>query len=389
MEKCKVSVIIPVYNTAEFLPETLESVSGQTLKEIEIIFVDDGSKDGSQDLIREYMKKDSRIQLIEQKNSYAGIARNNGLKKATGEYVVFWDSDDRFALDALEKMYEQSVKKGADICICGANRFNNETGKVSSMASYLRTDFIPEGKEVFDKFDVKTRIFNMATNVPWNKMYLRSFVEDNHLEYQGIRQANDTYFTLMALFLAEKITYVNEELISYRINNSSSLSGKASDTVFCAYDSYVYTWENLKEHKDFQYVKLSFQNRVVSGLLHALDIQSSFESFELLYNKIKFEGLEVFQITDIKKEDYHNELWIDSIEKMQELSAGDFLLYRYGVCKELSEQRLSDRKNANKRNERLRQRNERLENRLETVTGTKTYRLAKAFSDKINIFRRL
>lgn len=98
-------------------------------------------------------------------------------------------------------------------------------------------DYLPE-KEVFQKTDIPDHIFNLATNVPWNKMFLRSFIIENHLEFQEIRQANDTFFTLSAFYFAKRISYVTDVLISYRVNNEQSLSGKASDTVFCAYDSY-------------------------------------------------------------------------------------------------------------------------------------------------------
>ena len=99
MEEIKVSVVIPVYNVEEFLNNTLSDITGQTLKEIEIICVDDGSTDTSCKIIEEWQKRDSRIQLIKQKNQYAGVARNNGLKQAHGKYVVFWDADDLFERD--------------------------------------------------------------------------------------------------------------------------------------------------------------------------------------------------------------------------------------------------------------------------------------------------
>ena len=92
----KVSVIIPVYNVEPYLKQCMDSVVGQTLKDIEIICVDDGSTDGSLDILREYAAEDNRIQIIEQKNAGAGAARNNGMRHATGKYLSFLDSDDFF-----------------------------------------------------------------------------------------------------------------------------------------------------------------------------------------------------------------------------------------------------------------------------------------------------
>lgn len=121
-------------------------------------------------------------------------------------------------------------------------------------------------------------------------MYLKEFITKNKLQYQAIKQANDTYFTIMALFLAERITYVKDVLIAYRVNNDESLSGKASDTVFCAYDSWLYAKEHIEKYPDFNLVRFSFLNRALSGFYHALNIQTTFESYEKLYRKLVEEG---------------------------------------------------------------------------------------------------
>ena len=91
MSKVKVSVVMPVYNAEEYLNETLECLTHQTMKEIEIICVDDGSKDSSLEILKKYSEKDDRIKILHQKNLYAGVARNNGLKEAKGEYIIFLD----------------------------------------------------------------------------------------------------------------------------------------------------------------------------------------------------------------------------------------------------------------------------------------------------------
>ena len=146
-------------------------------------------------------------QLIRQKNQYAGVARNNGLKQAHGKYVIFWDADDLFEHNALEVMYAQAEQENSDICICEARKYDNAKEKYIPSDAYLKEDLLP-GKQTFNKFDVPDYIFNLTNNVPWNKLYLKEFITKNKLQYQAIKQANDTYFTIMALFLAERITYV-------------------------------------------------------------------------------------------------------------------------------------------------------------------------------------
>ena len=104
----KVSVIVPVYNAQQYLETCMDSICGQTLKELEILCVDDGSTDASYEILQNYAKKDSRIKLLSQKNQYAGVARNHGMKYARGKYMAFLDADDYFECDMLEKMYERA-----------------------------------------------------------------------------------------------------------------------------------------------------------------------------------------------------------------------------------------------------------------------------------------
>ncbi len=123
----KVSIIIPVYNVEKYLKECLNSVVNQTLKEIEIICVDDGSTDNSLSILEEYAKKDNRINLLKQENSGAGAARNKGLDSARGEYIYFLDSDDFLELNAIEILYNQIAKNQADICFFKFYKYNQQT----------------------------------------------------------------------------------------------------------------------------------------------------------------------------------------------------------------------------------------------------------------------
>ena len=122
----KVSVIIPVYNVEPYLKQCMDSVVGQTLKDIEIICVDDGSTDGSLDILKEYATEDSRIQIIEQKNAGAGAARNNGMRHATGKYLSFLDSDDFFEPRMLEKAYDLAEKDQADFVAYKSDQYHTE-----------------------------------------------------------------------------------------------------------------------------------------------------------------------------------------------------------------------------------------------------------------------
>ena len=129
----KVSVIIPVYNTAEFLRQCLDSIVNQTLQDIEIICVDDGSTDASLDILHEYASNDSRITILTQQNKGAGVARNTGMQIAHGEYLAFFDSDDFFDLRLFEKVTRKADATNADIVLFGAKHYNNQTHEFSPM----------------------------------------------------------------------------------------------------------------------------------------------------------------------------------------------------------------------------------------------------------------
>ena len=329
MEAIKVSVVVPVYNVDEFLDNTLSDITGQTLREIEIICVDDGSTDNSCKIIEEWMEKDSRIQLIRQKNQYAGVARNNGLKQAHGKYVIFWDADDLFEHNALEVMYAQAEQENSDICICEARKYDNAKEKYIPSDAYLKEDLLP-GKQTFNKFDVPDYIFNLTNNVPWNKLYLKEFITKNKLQYQAIKQANDTYFTIMALFLAERITYVKDVLIAYRVNNDESLSGKASDTVFCAYDSWLYAKEHIEKYPDFNLVRFSFLNRALSGFYHGSSLLISEHG---IYTREREE--ELIKASWVRG--VYKNIWIEQFKKMSLLAyeKADMVTCLYDHAKDL------------------------------------------------------
>ena len=142
---CKVSVIIPVYNGESYLEQCLDSIIGQTLKEIEIICVNDGSKDRTQQILEKYAEKDSRIQIINQENGGAGAARNAGLRIARGEYLSILDGDDFFEPDMLEKAYKKAKESRAELLVFGSDQYYETTDEYKSVActSAIPPDELP------------------------------------------------------------------------------------------------------------------------------------------------------------------------------------------------------------------------------------------------------
>ena len=111
----KISVIVPIYNAELYLEECIHSVLNQTLRDIELLLIDDGSTDGSFRICEEYSKKDNRVQVFRNKNVGQGLERNFGVRKAAGEYIAFLDSDDQYKEDALERLYQKAMETNADM----------------------------------------------------------------------------------------------------------------------------------------------------------------------------------------------------------------------------------------------------------------------------------
>lgn len=222
----RVSVIIPVHNSDQFLRQCLDSISSQTLRDIEIICVDDGSTDGSMAILEDYSSLDSRFVILHQECLGAAEARNKGLKIARGEWLAFLDSDDFFEPTMLEETYATGVASNADIVCFPANSYEQTTGKITFMPWTLKTSLIPETpcctSELYD------RLFQIVKPQPWTKLFRCSFIRGAGIEYQNLHNSNDLYFTFMALSLSKKLAWVEKPLVNYRRHADSTQAKKRS-----------------------------------------------------------------------------------------------------------------------------------------------------------------
>ena len=216
-ENIKVSVVIPIYNAAEYLRAALDSVISQTLGDIEIICVDDGSTDRSLELIKNYQKSDDRIRIITENNAGPSIARNKGLSRARGEYVVFLDADDFYEPTLLEKTYSRAKEDELDIVITKFDIYNERSAKFEGNIS-------SDHSELFDKnrtLSASTfpdHIFQCTSGYVWNKLYRRAFIVDNQLSFDPeVRVFEDTCFVMSSLAVAGSIGKVQEVLMHHRV----------------------------------------------------------------------------------------------------------------------------------------------------------------------------
>lgn len=218
----KVSVVVPVYNIETCLRQCLDSIAAQTLKDIEIICVDDGSTDNSIHILHDYTQKDERFSIITQKNSGPENARNRGLGAATGEYIIFLDSDDYFSSVFLERMAEKLDTTKADVVICQAVEFDAKSGKEYPSEWMLKKKYLPAAE--FSPVEISQYLFQFTYGMAWDKMYRRDWLLDTGICYPPLRNSEDLAFVFPTLLAARKIAILPQIYVHHRVNRKASVS---------------------------------------------------------------------------------------------------------------------------------------------------------------------
>ena len=323
-ESVKVSVIIPVYNCERYLRQCLDSVLRQTLREIEVICVDDGSTDGSLELLQSYARQDTRLTVLQQEHAFAGTARNLGKSRARGKYLVFWDADDFFRPDALEKLYRQCEKDSADVCICGARQYHEETGTSYASDAYMRRDDLPLSMP-FNRESWPEHILNISNVAPWNKMFRRAFVEKQGLDFQGIRNGNDIYFVVNAICLAKRVTVVPKALVTYRVNASGGLTASTDKLPLSGIRAWCDAAENLRKLDAFP--ERSFANKALDSVIYILHNMNRWDSMCEALRFLREGGLETLAIRRQESGYYYVKWHGEVVQHLYEDSTEDFIAY--------------------------------------------------------------
>ena len=247
MNDPKISVIIPVYNVEKYLSECLDSIINQTLREIEVICVNDGSTDSSLSILKEYSSKDNRVKIIDKKNEGQGYARKVGLDIAKGEYILFCDSDDKYSSNNVFENLYKAIKKNNSDLMCFSFEYGNKKNSLL---------------DIFQNFDNQKSSFIFHSYfAPWFKIYKKSFLDrykswcfPKYLRYQ------DMPFHIQACLRAESISYFDKVCYSYRNNNPNNVTnskiGKRQIENICEIILLVY--DILKEEKYLDKYKLEF-----------------------------------------------------------------------------------------------------------------------------------
>ena len=264
----KVSVIMPIYNAFDFLRPAMDSVIDQTLREIEIICIDDGSTDHSLDIIKEYQKTDDRIRIVTETNAGPALARNNGLKRARGEYVAFLDADDFFNPELLERLYDTAVRDDLDIAIARYDIYNSKKAAFYENVESEQGRIYAGGK-VTSKNEYPDYILQSTTGSAWNKLYRRSFLLEKNITFlTEVKMFEDVYFTVTALAFAERVGKLPEILIHHRVYSEQSRARQFKKYYSQVPEVYVKIKEFLMKGGMYQPLERGFVNLTTSRCFH-------------------------------------------------------------------------------------------------------------------------
>ena len=235
----KVSVIVPIYNVEKYLEKCINSLLSQTLEDIQIILVNDGSKDNSGNIAREYEKNNkNRVIYVEKENGGLSDARNYGLKYATGDFVAFLDSDDYIEKNAYEEMYNKAIEENAD---------------------YVECDFIWEfpNKIRVDKqypYKNKKEMLSFVRVVAWNKLIKRQLITDNNLEFPKGLRYEDVEFTYKLIPFINKFAYVDKPFIHYvqREGSIANVQNERTAEIFTVLDNVIEFYKKNNIYEEYR-----------------------------------------------------------------------------------------------------------------------------------------
>lgn len=262
----KVSIVVAVYNLEKYLPRCLEALVNQTLQEIEILCVDDGSTDSAPQIIDEYaIKYPEKVKAFHKPNGGEFTTRNYGLERATGEYVTFVDTDDYVEPNWAEKLYIAAKENDADLAVCGFERIDLETGKVVSKDMTTHGHTV---KEITGKDDFMVEI-NPA---PWNKIYRREKIKNQR--FLNFRGFNDMIFLASSYTKINKVAYVPDVLYHYYLRYDSQIHTVNEQDVnnfkkYLLELKDLYIKENKYEEMKYVLDKLAFLHLGISVMYRA------------------------------------------------------------------------------------------------------------------------
>lgn len=314
----EISIIVPVYNAAVYLRESLDSIVNQSYRDIEFIFVDDGSCDDSLAILKEYEAADKRVTVLHQENRGAGAARNYGMSAAGGKYLLFLDCDDIFEISMVEKMHSRAEADNTDVLVCRSDLFDCVSGEVSDASWSVRREYLPSLK-VFGSTDIRENFFEVFVWWPWDKLYRRKFLDEVNLRFQELRSTNDLFFVCAAVLMAKRISVFDEVLVHHRTGDTKSISNSREKSWDNFLRALVALETFLRNKGLYDRFRRDFINYVLNFSLWHLDSLTG-DSYCCLYDALRNTWFKRFGVASQNKDFWYNS---NSYNRMREIMEKD------------------------------------------------------------------
>lgn len=257
-----ISIIIPIYNAEKYLLKCLDALANQTFKDIEILCIDDGSKDKSLRILKQYASQDSRFKVFTQTNSGPAAARNLGLKNASGKYLMFCDSDDWYEPNMCEQMYKTIISQNVDVVVCGCNIIDEEKNiRLQEDLSYYQLKY--EKKQ-----NITTDVFWNTNVLLWNKIFKTDIIRHYKMSFPTGYEHDDDCFYWQYMIVSQTAYFLQDKLYNYLRRNNSIMGKVYNKTNKSIYDQlYVlkYFYDYLQRNHIYQQHQKLFEELYVSG----------------------------------------------------------------------------------------------------------------------------
>ena len=313
MNECKLSIIVPVYGVEKYIDKCLNSLVKQSLKEIEVIVVNDGTKDNSQKIVDKYVKKyPDKIKSYIKENGGQGSARNYGLKKASGEYIGYVDSDDFVEKDMYKKLYNKAKENNYDIVVCGNYNVSEDyqNKNIDAFINNYNTDL----ENIF--------FGKMAV---WNK---RDILIKNKLEFKEKVWYEDLAFTLKAIMNSNTFAFIDEPLYDYLIREGSTMNNSNVQRNLEILDAFndilSYIQHNKKEEYFSKIEFLAIDHIYISAIVRVLKAEAD--------DKVKRETInKLIDYMNKKFPNYKNNKYINTLSKNRKIIYKLINIKMYGL----------------------------------------------------------
>ena len=242
--KQKVSIIVPIYNSELYLNKCIESLLNQTYSNIEIVLINDGSTDNSENICNEYRKNDNRIEYYYKKNEGVAIARNYGIKKASGEYIMFVDSDDYISLDYIKSMLDAAVKNQSDLVTSDYTEVTNGIELRKSAFTEKEGTIVDLNKEEYMSLYLKSAHFNSSCR----KLISKDLIKKNKLQFiSKLTYGEDMLFSFELYINSSKPIYVINYGYYYLMNDNSAMHRSDLSSFEKHYSNNIYIVKYIKD----------------------------------------------------------------------------------------------------------------------------------------------